>query len=109
MVENRSGGERDHIAVVNFATRDVLAKAVDPLMHLGHEFVEVGAALVFDRALLKKHVHQHGFAAPDIAMNVEATRRRGVLVGEQAADQALPAQRLVAPKPLLKVGESTYN
>ena len=74
-------------------------------MHLGHEFVEMGAALVRDRALLKEQIHQHGLAAPDFAVDVEAARRRLVLVGEQPAQQALLAQRLVAGEPRLEVGE----
>ena len=105
LVEDRRGGERDHIAVGDLAARDILAIAVDPLMHLGHEFVEVRAALVHDRAVLEEQIHQHGLAAADFAVNVEAARRRLVLVGEQPAEQALLAQRLVARKPLLEVGE----
>ena len=80
--------QRDHVAVGDFATRDVLAIAVDALMHLGHEFVEMGAALVFDRTVLKEHIHQHGLAAADLAMNVEPARRRLVLVAEQPPEQA---------------------
>ena len=98
-------GERDHVAVGDFAARDILAEAVDPLMHLGHEFVEMRAALVLDRTVLEKQVHQHGLAAADFAVNVEPARRRIVLVGEQPAEQALLAQRLVARKPLLEVAE----
>ena len=48
-----SAVERDHVAVGDLAARDVLAIGVDLLVHLGHEFVEMGAALVLDRALLK--------------------------------------------------------
>ena len=57
-------------------------------MHLGHEFVEMGAALVLDRALLKEQIHQHGLAAADLAMNVKPARRRLALVAEQPAEQA---------------------
>src|SRR5882724_5660077 len=74
-------------------------------MHLGHEFVEMRAALVHDQALLKKHIHQHGLAAPDVAVNIEAARRRLVLVREQPAKQALLAQGLVARKLLLEARE----
>src|SRR5882672_82937 len=87
-LENRRGGERD------LAARDILAKPIDPLVHLGHEFVEMCAALVRDRALLKEQIHQHGLAAPDFAVNVETTWRRLVLVREQPAQQTLLAQRL---------------
>src|SRR5260370_1865972 len=102
LAENRRGGERDHIAVGDFAARDILTKAINPLVHLGHEFVEVRAALVHHRTLLKKQIHQHGLAAPNFAMNVEASGWRLVLVGKQPAKQALLAHRLVARKPLLK-------
>ena len=55
--------------------------------------------------VLEEQVHQHGLAAADLAMDVEAARRRLVLVGEQAAEQALLAQRLVAREPLLERGK----
>ena len=54
---------------------------------------------------LEKQVHQHGLAAADVAVNVEAARRRAVLVGKQPAEQALLAQRLVAREPLLESGK----
>ncbi len=94
LVEDRRGGERDHVAVDDLAARDLLSKAVDPLMHVGHEFVEMGAALVRDRTVLEEQVHQHGFAAADFAVNIEAARRPLVLVGKQPAEQALLAERL---------------
>ena len=105
LVEDRRRGERDHVAVGDLAARDILAIAVDPLMHLGHEFVEMRAALVRDRTVLEEQVHQHGLAAADFAVNVEAARRRLVLVGKQPAEQALLAQRLVVRKPLLEFGQ----
>src|SRR5260221_1269839 len=105
LVEDRPGGERDHIAIGDFAARDILTIAIDPLVHFGHEFVKMRAALVLDLAVLKKQVHQHGLAAPDIAMNIESARRRAVLVGKQPAQQALLAQGLVAREPPLKVRE----
>src|ERR1700730_14363710 len=109
LVENRCGGERDHVAVGDLAARDILAKAVNPLMHLGHEFVEVRAALVHDRTLLKKQIHQHGLAAPDFAVNVEAARRPAILVGEQPAQQTVLAQWLILRKPLFKSGKRLDN
>src|SRR5260370_214933 len=63
LVENRRGGERDHIAVGDFAARDILPKAVDPLVHLGHEFVKMRAAFVRHRALLKKQSRELGEGA----------------------------------------------
>ena len=88
LVEDCVGCQLDHVAVCNFTARDVLAIGVDLLMRLGHEFVEMGAALVLDRALLKEQIHQHGLAAADLAMNVKPPRRRLALVAEQAAKQA---------------------
>jgi hypothetical protein len=82
LLEDRMRGERDDVAISDLAARDVLAIAVNPLMHFGHEFMEMGAALVLDLALLKKHIHQHGLAAPDFAVNVETAWRRLALVGE---------------------------
>src|ERR1700690_2178591 len=93
----------------NLARANVLAKSIDPLVDLAHEFVEVGTALVLDRALLKEHIHQHGLATPDLAVNVEAARGRVVLVGKQPAEQSLLARRLVARKPLLDAGKGFRN
>jgi hypothetical protein len=96
LVEDRRRGERDHIAVGDFAARDILAEAVDPLMHLGHEFVEMRAALVLDRALLEKTDPSAWSCRARPRHGRRAARRRLVLVGEQPAEQALLAQRLVA-------------
>jgi hypothetical protein len=58
-----------------------------------HEFVEMDAPFARDLGGLEKHVHQHGFAAPDIADQIEAVR---VVVGlvhllavQQLADPAV--------------------
>ena len=92
----------DHIGIVDLAARDVLAIGIDALMHLGHEFVKMRAALVRDLRLLEEQVHQHGLAAADLAMDVEPMRRGLVLVGKQPAEQALLLDRRVAGKPLLQ-------
>src|SRR5450631_1383652 len=105
LVEDRPGGERDNIAISDFAARDILTIAIDPLVHFGHEFVKMRAALVHHLAVLEKQIHQHGLAAPDFAMNIEAARRRAVLVGKQPAQQALLAQGLVAREPPLEARE----
>src|SRR6202030_4248092 len=57
------------------------------------------------RTGLEKQVHQHGLAAADLAVNVEAARRRLILVRKQPAEQALLAHRLVAGKPPFEIGE----
>src|SRR5258708_1084811 len=83
---------RDDVAVGDLAARHILTKTINSLMHLGHEFVEVRAAPVGDRALLKKHVHQHGLAAPDFPVDVKPSRRRLALVRKQPAQQTLLAR-----------------
>jgi len=71
-------------------------------MGLGHELVEMRPALVLDRARLKEQVHQHGLAAADLTIDVKAVRRRGILVAEQPAEQALLAVRLVTVQALFE-------
>src|SRR5260221_1654180 len=87
LVEDRRRGERDHVAVRDFAAPDILTKAVNPLVNVGHEFVEVRAALVLDRTVLKQQIHQHGLAAPHLAMNVETASPRLVLFSNQPANK----------------------
>ena len=83
--------------------RNVLPEAVDALVHVGHELVKVGPALVFDRARFEEQVHQHGLAAADLAMDVDALDRLGALaVTEQAAEQILLGDRPIADQPLLE-------
>ena len=108
VVEDRLCGKSDHVGIDEFAARDALAKTVDTLMHVGHELVEMGTALVHDRAVLEEQVHQHGLAAPDLAVNVEAARRL-LLVGEQPAEQALLAHGLVGHEPALEAGKGVGN
>src|ERR1700730_3876916 len=105
LVENRPGGERDHIAVGDFAARNILTIAIDSLVHFGHEFVKMRAALVLDPAVLEKQVHQTALAAPGLAVNIEPARGRAALVGKQPPQQALLAQRLVAREPPLEPRE----
>src|ERR1700735_5373042 len=97
--------QRERVAIGSSAASDFLAKAVDPFMHLGHELVEMRAALMLDRTRVEKQVHQHGLAAANIAVNIKTARRTIVLVAEQAAEQALLAQRLIVRKRLLKLAE----
>jgi len=82
-----------------------MSKARDPLVHLGHEFVEMRAALARDLTMLKEQIHQHGLAATDLAMNIEAAWRRFLLVGKQPAQQPCPAHRPVGREPLLEGGK----
>lgn len=103
LLEDRMRRQRDHIAIGDLAAGDVLAIAVDALMHLGHEFVEMRAALVRDGGVLKEQIHQHGLAASDLAVDVEPARRIVlVAVAEQAAEQARLARGVIARKPLVQ-------
>ena len=73
----------------DFAALQRLAMAVDAVMRVGHEVVEVDAPLAPHRDKLEEHVHQHGLAAPDAAMDVEAAHRRMhvAALGEQPAER----------------------
>ena len=57
---------------VDVAALPCLAVPVDAVMHVGHEVVEMHAPLAPDRHELEEHVHQHGLAAPDATMDIEA-------------------------------------
>ena len=59
------------------------AMGVDAFMHISHEFVKVNAGFATDRRMLKKHIHQHGFAASNAAVNVEPAHRL-LLLAHQA-------------------------
>jgi len=50
----------------------LLPYRMNALVHIDHEFMEMGAALALDRARFEKQVHQHGLAPPDVAVDVEA-------------------------------------
>jgi hypothetical protein len=80
------GDRRDRIALL-------AAALVDTLVHLQHEGVEMDAALQLDRRGLEEHVHDHGLAAADAAVDVEAERRR--LGGGCQAEPRAPAMGAV--------------
>ena len=67
----------------------LLAEAVDALVHVEHEFVEMRAPLARHRARLEEQVHQHGLAAADVAVDVEPLdrRQRAFAFGEQPAER----------------------
>ena len=82
----RGRGLRDRVAVGKLAGFDLLAIDVHALVHVGHEFMEVDAALALHRARGEEQIHQHGLAAADVAVNVETLDRSLRLVlGEQPA------------------------
>jgi hypothetical protein len=63
---------------------------LDSVVRIGHEVVEMDAPLAPRRQELEEHVHQHGLAATDAAMDVEAFYRRLSFppLGEQPAERA---------------------
>ena len=86
----RAGDRRDRIVLVHLAALQRLAVAIDAIMRVGHEVVEMHAPLAPHRHQLEEHVHQHGLAAPDAALDVEAAHRRMhvAALGEQPAERA---------------------
>ena len=67
-----------------------LTMRIDALMNVCHKVVEMRTALAFHRQERKEHVHQHGLAAPDLAMNIKPLddRRRILALAEQPAKSA---------------------
>ena len=61
---------RDRVAV------DLLAGLADALVHVGHELVEMAALLRREADAGEEQVHEHGLPAADVAVDVEAARRR---------------------------------
>src|SRR5690349_19958111 len=74
------------------------------LVHVGHEFMEMCAALAPDRACLEEQVHQHGIAAADLAMDVEALDRVPFRVtpAEEPAERGGLAYQMVRGQPLVQ-------
>ena len=83
------GGALDRILIGQRAVFHFLAVGMNPLVHIRHELMKMRAAFALDRARLEEQIHQHGLAAPDLAVNVEPLQRRAGLfaLGEQ------PSQR----------------
>ncbi len=79
-VGDRRGDRRDRIAAI------LLAEAMDPLVDLAHELVEVDAPLRDRPGHGEELVHEHGLATADLAINVEAARRCR-LAGEEPAER----------------------
>lgn len=77
----------EHVALLSNLSRDIWHSvnvvsmlhldAVQPLVHILHEVVEVDAGFRFHRCGqgLIKQVHQHGLAASDIAVQIQASRK----------------------------------
>ena len=62
----------DRIGAGILAELHPLPKRVNALMHIEHEFVKMGAPLPQHQARLKEQIHEHGFAAADVAADIEA-------------------------------------
>jgi hypothetical protein len=78
---------RDRIVAFCLSLLDRAPVGGDAVVHVRHEFVEVGAALLPERHDAIEHVHQHGLAAANAAMHVEpANRLRRLASGEHPAD-----------------------
>ena len=103
----RVGDVADRIGIRDPAGLHLLAHGVEPLVHVGHELVEMRAAFASYRARREEQIHQHGLAAADVAMNVETadrTRLRRAL-GEQPAERRGLARQAMLREPLLEPGE----
>ena len=95
------GGDRgDRVLARHRSALARLSPLVQAGVDVGHEGVEVGAALLRDVDRREEQVHQHGLAAPDRAVNVEPARRLGRLRAEQAREGAGLRVRPVAAEPV---------
>ena len=84
------------------------AKAADPLVHIEHELVEMDAALAQHRRGLEEQVHEHGLAAPDIAIKVEAFVQVVALLtpgGKQPAERVGLAAQAMLAQPFIQRAE----
>jgi hypothetical protein len=52
-----------------------LASNIQPVLHVGHEFMEMRAALLFDLRRFEEEVHQHGLPAANIPPDIKSARR----------------------------------
>ena len=82
-------GKLDRIPAGVLAGFHLLPERVDALVHVDHEFVEMRAAFSLDRARIVEQIHQHRFAAPDVAIDVNAFESRLLFF----AGRKQPAQR----------------
>ena len=62
--------------VIGLAVLEFLPIDMDTFVHVGHEFVKVNSSFSDDRAGLEKQIHQHGLAAADFTVDIEALERR---------------------------------
>ena len=87
--EQRRAG-RDLLCRAADRVRGGLAGTLDRLMRLGHEFLEVDPALRREVDGIEEKVEQHGLAAADAAVKIEALRAHAPLASEGVEQIAEP-------------------
>ena len=98
LLRDRSGGQGDRIFPIGFAQFRFLPQRIDALVHIGHEFMEMHAALAHDRRRREEQIHQHGLAAADLTEDVETPD----VLGRARAGAEQPAERRrLAREPML--------
>ncbi len=103
VLRDRFAGEHDRVLVDNLAGLGFLAEFENALVHLLHEFMEMHAPLLLHAARVVEQVHQHGLAAPDLAVDVEALQRRLFLaIAEQPAERGRFRGAPIIRKPLFE-------
>ena len=86
-LEQRFGDKSDRIFAFVLAELHLLAQRENAFVHVEHEFVKMRAALARHRTRFEEQIHQHCFAAADVAVDVEALERRVLAVTEQPAER----------------------
>src|SRR5690606_7861791 len=66
---------RDRVRFLRRSVFQRLAMPANTVMNVGHEVVEMRPSLRARWNELEEHVHQHGLAAADVAVDVEASNR----------------------------------
>ena len=79
------GDRRDRIRIFDRALFHALAEFMDAFMHIRHETMKMHAPFGGGLHRLEKQIHQHGFAAPDIAPDIGAFGRFGSAFVKQPA------------------------
>jgi hypothetical protein len=85
----RNGRKLDWILARMLAALHLLPEPMIALVHIDREFAEMPAAFSLHRARFDEQIHQHRFAAPDIAVDIDAFKPRLLFLaaGEQLADR----------------------
>ena len=108
LLGERGGGQSDRIVIGDLAGLDLLTIDVHALVHVCHELMEVHTPFALHRARGEEQIHQHGLAAPDVTVNVEASDRAllPLVLAEQPAKlRGLPRKPMLR-EPLFEPRES---